>query len=85
MQILEFPESKDPVIHVTSVIITAGFEEEATLTTWEVLLHLLRTVTFVVIIMIGPDLLCKSYSFIDLCDNCTSQQKTFSFEFYNKL
>ncbi|XP_024868157.1 uncharacterized protein LOC112452270 [Temnothorax curvispinosus] len=65
------------VIHVVG----ANHIEVVTLLTWRVLLHLLETVTSVVIIMIGPDLI--KFDPIRTCDKCISlENKSVIFEYH---
>lgn len=84
MQILDYvPKRSDLVIH----IIAASYIEENTMFSWEALLHLTGDATTLVIIMIGPELKCKSNrsDFLRVCDSCTLREKKVSLEFYDVL
>ncbi|XP_012538876.1 uncharacterized protein LOC105838120 [Monomorium pharaonis] len=85
MRLLDYiPErfSKDLIIHVVG----ANVIEESTLPAWEVLLHLIEPVISLVIVLIGPELICKSNSFeLSTCDSCISGRKKISLDFRNML
>ncbi|XP_018405707.1 PREDICTED: putative protein MSS51 homolog, mitochondrial [Cyphomyrmex costatus] len=81
MQILDYvPQRKDLVIHV----VAASYAEETSLVTWEILLHLIKTTMSLVVILIGPELKCKSSS-LSICDNCILRKKKLSLEFHDVL
>lgn len=81
MRLLNYvPKRECLVIHVVG----ANSSEEVTLIAWEVLLHLIRTLSSLVIIMIGPELTLKSYP-LYLCNNCMSREKNTSLRFHNVL
>ncbi|XP_011865064.1 PREDICTED: uncharacterized protein LOC105560503 [Vollenhovia emeryi] len=77
MQLLEYvPDRKDLVIHVVG----ANKVEETTLAGWGVLLNLIN-ISSLMIVMVGPELNCKSYTLPD----GLFPQKECSFEFHDSL
>lgn len=81
MRLLNYvPKCKDLVIHV----VAANPAEEITFLAWEILLHLIGTVTKLVIVLIGPELKGE-YIISDICNDCILRGKKISSEFHNML
>ncbi|XP_071556513.1 putative protein MSS51 homolog, mitochondrial [Temnothorax nylanderi] len=75
----DVPKSKDLVVHVLG----ARKSEEITLFGWEILPRLIRAM--VSVILIGPELPCKSNP-LHHCDNCMSREKKcLTFELHDVL
>lgn len=80
MQLLNYvPKRKDLVIHV----VAADVAEESTFKIWDILLYLIKTITSLLVIMIGPKL--HKVNLSDFSNNCMLLEKKFSLEFHDVL
>lgn len=85
MRILDYvPKRKDLIIHVIAV---TNIEESTDMgPVWEILLHLIEPAISLVIVMVGPELKCKSNPIqLSIYDNCIAEKKKVLLEFHNML